>query len=87
MGYSVTPKYRVEGFDGQAFQQAWKGKATDKRLEAWVLSMNASFAPNGVNSHISKARGYIVRVATARIVEQSTGKVVASFRAPDFDLF
>ncbi len=90
MGRIVKAKYRMEiirtNHSGYMTPSVWRGRATDKRLAEAVRSMNQSFLPDGVNAHISRARGVVVQVLSARIVEQDTGIVVAEYNAPMFEV-
>lgn len=88
MGRSVTPKYRMEvrANVGYMTPSCWSGRATEKRLEDAVRSMNKSFLPDGVNAHVSKSRGVVVQILSAKLVEQSTGTVVAEYTAPMFEV-
>jgi len=94
MGYSKTPKYRIE-IDEQSpniglertHQMAWEGRATSKRLEEYVMMYAKSLEHGGVNYHISKDLGYIPYPVRARIVEQKTRKIVAQWQAAAFQVF
>ena len=88
MGRIVTPKYRMEVRTnvGSMTPSSWSGRATEKRLETAVKAENESFLPGGVNAHVSKAHGAVVRIIYARLVEQATGTVVAEYTAPAFEV-
>lgn len=97
MGRSIKPTFRVEYHDnpfapvdlGLHRCMCWNtkiwGRATEANLAAWRDKMNEGFAAGGCNEHISKARGYVVRVSHARIVRQATGEVVAEYAMPMFE--
>ena len=92
MGRSYMPTYRLEFWEhpqGAKHQQAWsKGcKATDYTLEEWIHSYAHSLESGGVNSHISTALGYIPYPCKASVVRQSTGEIVASWKAGMFQVF
>jgi hypothetical protein len=89
MGRSVTPKYRVETKEnvGAMTPAAWRGRATPARLAEWVEACNKSFLPGGVNGHVSESRGVVVYIHAAKIIEQATGRVVAEYKAPAFQVF
>jgi hypothetical protein len=87
MGKTVTPKWRLEVFDGKRWtEQAWSGRATTKRLEERVISIGKSYMPGGVNEHISKALGYVPLPVSARIVRNTGGNTFTKleWRAPMF---
>jgi len=88
MGKSVTPKYRceVKANIGYMTPSCWSGRATEKRLQDHIESLNESFLPGGINGHVSKSRNVIVQIHEARLVEQSTGRVVAVWKAPLFQV-
>ena len=90
MGRSVTSKYRVEyrirGTDGSAMMttpSCWwtrrDGRATAANLSTHCVAMEKSSQPGGVNAH-----GKPFCVLSARIVEQSSGDVVAEYTRPMF---
>jgi len=75
----------VSRVDGRAcYTQAWKGRATQEKLEAWRKAMNASFREGGSNAHI-RPRDTVPHINMARIVNQSTGRVVAETTMPMFE--
>ena len=97
MGRIVKPKYRLEYWDASDTRpdvgplvQAWrafgplKGKPDDRKLEAWVYRHVDSLKLGGCNEHISVALGYIPIPHRARIVNQFTGDIVATWKATMF---
>lgn len=92
MGKSYTPKYRLEFQDStrKAFSwecQAWKGKTTQKALEAWIFGYADSLKIGGVNEHISKALGLIPYPTKARIIRQADDQIMAEWEAGMFQCF
>lgn len=97
MGRSTTFKYRIEEgsdkrgwktFGGWRCADKGKGKPTDANLARWRNAMNASFLPGGVNHNKNYADRYsrtIPQVDGLRLVEQSTGRVVAVAPMPMFE--
>ena len=93
MGKIITPTYRIEVKEND-FTDSWHvmswnkeyGKPNTKNLENFVSKMNESYLPTGVNSHITKMRGYIVCVYKARIIHQKSGDIVAEWKAPSFQV-
>ena len=59
----MTPTYRLEfsesggslekGIYMRSHRQAWRGRATPKRLQEWVFAYARSLQVGGVNAHIS----------------------------------
>jgi hypothetical protein len=91
MGRSITPKYRVEMFRRNPFTgdrvsdvECWKGRASDTLLESYVLRLERSYKPGEVNGHISASFGYLPAYDAARIVDQKTGQVVATWKSAPF---
>jgi len=81
MGHSYTPKYRIElvvdNASRSAGSLAWDrryGRATAANLAKFVRSLEASFGPGGVNSHLKP-----VSYFSATIVRQSDGGLVAFY--------
>jgi hypothetical protein len=88
MGKSVTPKYRIESRDNQGKFAVWapKVRATPKALAEYMDDYNRSFLPGGVNWHVSKACGVVVYHSSAKLINQSTGEIVASWSASPFQV-
>lgn len=90
----TTPKYRVETRETgnpdpritESNTYPWKGRATVTRLEDWRQRMNKSFAPGGINFHVSKSRGVVIHIKGAKIIRQSDGEVIAETQAPLFEV-
>lgn len=57
------------------------GKPTDANLACYVADMVASHLPGGANERCGRDLG-IPDVRTARIIDQRTGEVVATYQAP-----
>lgn len=84
MKRDYTPVYRMAAWEapserfphGNYWEQAWKGKASEKRLREKVASYEASTRPGGVNEHLGERR-----VEAAKLVRQRTGEnvVLVSF--------
>ena len=95
MGKIVKPKYRVEmtGVTPAAWrvkgygQVPGYGKPTDANLEKFVHGYAKSLEIGGVNEHVSKALGHVPYPTSARIVDQDTGAVVASWKAGMFQVW
>ena len=86
MGRTITPTYRLEMEEqrlGSTSPAAWKGRPTDANLERYVLA----YVDGGVNVHLSESLGYMPIPHAARVVRQSTGQVVASWKAAMFQVF
>lgn len=85
MGRTVTPTFaltlRVPGF--YMTPSGWdckrQGRPSDATLAAAVEMFEASTRPGGCNAHL----GTTV-VSSAKVVRQSTGDVVAEYRAAAF---
>jgi hypothetical protein len=88
MGRIVTPKYRMEVKTnvGSLTPAAWRGRVTSKRLADHVEGLNQSFQPGGINAHVSDAKGAVMYVYAASIIEQRTGRVVAEWKAAPFQV-
>ena len=95
MGRTTTPMYRLETDpirlpDGRIVAStpvAWErryGLPTGPNIERWIRDMIASQKPGGSNAHLARAYGVILIPNGARIIRQSTGHVVARWRAPAF---
>jgi hypothetical protein len=80
MKRDYLPVYRLEAWEapserfpeGNYWVQAWRGKASEKRLCEKVASYEASTQPGGVNAHVGPRK-----VCRAQLVRQQTGAVVA----------
>ena len=93
----MTPTYRLEfsesggslekGIYMRSHRQAWRGRATPKRLQEWVFAYARSLQVGGVNAHISTMLGYVPFPASARIVRQRTGEIVATWKAGLFQVY
>ena len=92
MGRSYTPTYRVEVTvnNGKLDLYGWDckchGRPTNSNAEKYRRKLNESFGPKGVNWHISKSCGVVVHVSSVRVIRQSTGAVVATAKAPLFEV-
>jgi len=65
----------------------WRGKATQKRLEEYVMQYGKSLELGGANEHISKSLGYIPYPNKAILIRQSTNEVVATWQAAMFQVW
>lgn len=87
MGRSYTPKYRLEFTTtrpGYFTPGAWEvrgrygrhsdGKPTTANLDKWVTAFEDSLRPGKPNAHLG-----IFSVVTAKIINQFTGEVVATW--------
>ena len=83
MGKTVIPKYRLI-IDGQTL--LWRGRATYKRLEDYVMTYAESRKPGGCNAHISEGLGYIPYPKHAQIEYNNPGYpvIVVEWNAPMF---
>ena len=94
MGKSSTPKYRIElrsndpkrKWDSYAYLVKNYGKPTEANAKRFRNDMNASFQGGGTNYHITEGLGYVLHYSDAQIVEQKTGRVVAKYKAPVFEV-
>lgn len=85
MGKSITPKYRLEIYDNSGrHSQSWNGRASEKRLNDYILTYGKSLESGGVNFHLSKSLGFIPYPNKAEIIEQRSGQVVTRWNAPMF---
>lgn len=98
MGRSYTPKYRLEIKDNVGWhwlnwlprgQYGIKGHGapSEVNLEKYVRSYAKSLEIGGVNEHVSLALGYVPYPTAARIVNQETNEVVASWTAGMFQVW
>jgi hypothetical protein len=91
MGRSATPTHRVESTVnvGSIMPMAWNckqnGRATEDNLEKWRRDYNESFQPGGVNGP-RNGTDVILHISSARLVHQSTGRIVAETKAPMFEV-
>lgn len=88
MGRSTTPKYRIEFTTTRpgcwCTPQFWdvrgrngcpgNGLPTTQNIEKWVQALEESCQPGKPNAHVGP-----LQIKTARIVNQFTGEVVASW--------
>ena len=101
MGRSTTPTFRVEftktyklsGFNHMAWystdgpNRTGYGKPTEANLAKLIKHMNQSYQPGGANAHLQRAgQDRPSSITEARIVRQSTGKVVATYAVPMFEV-
>lgn len=89
MGRTVTAKYRMEmpGATAMSWFNKEKGKPTAANLEKYIHAYAKSLEPGGANEHVSEHFGYIPYPRWARIVEQSSGAVVAEWKAGTFQVW
>lgn len=84
MGRSYTPKYRIEHEGGDCVPKFWqhRDKPTSDGLFMLLCAYQLSCEPGNANEHVGKALGRTARLPkTARVVDQTTGKVVAAWEA------
>ncbi|MFA5049293.1 MAG: hypothetical protein WC516_09780 [Patescibacteria group bacterium] len=88
MGKSITPKYRIEidYNDHRVWNCKEYGKPTEKNLIRYIELYIQSLKIGGCNEHISKMLGYMPIPNKAKIINQFTGDIVASWNAPMFML-
>lgn len=92
MGRSVTPTHRVEVVTNVGTQTpfSWNRKDSGapnvKNLAKWREALNASFAPKGVNAHLSDALGVVLHVSKATLIHQRSDDIVAVVNAPLFEV-
>lgn len=84
---STTPTYRVETrvvdlatgkrvhYTPAAWDSKQSGRPTDANLATWCTGFEASTQPGGCNAHLG-----IQLIASAQVVRQATGTVVASYQ-------
>lgn len=83
MSRNRTPKYRVEltQEDSAPGNMCWPqdalGKPTLSTLQQFVIDLENSFRPGGVNAHV----GYH-RILSATVIHQKNGHVVVEWFAP-----
>ena len=99
MGGSRLVRYRIEVDVGHGRSDTggeWRtrsrygapgyGAPTNQNLAKWVKGMEQSARPGGVNAHLSKPHEpYWIN--SARIVDQLTGRTVATYRGASFRVF
>jgi len=90
MGRSTTPTYRVElrVHGAQQTPQAWHvrgqygakgyGKPTLPNLHEWVVGLEMSCLPGGVNAQVYEGFGYCP-ILSATIIRQRDGEVMAEW--------
>jgi hypothetical protein len=90
---SITPTHRIElrtndlkVMESYPWDSKHYGAATKANLEEWRTVMNASFQPGGVNEHITKARGVVPHIISAKLIHQQTSAVVAETEMPSFEV-
>lgn len=76
-----TSKYVAKWFDresGKWFPIDWPDlwEITDKQVERARRSLNKSFGPKGINSHVSTAMGVRVWFVKCLIVNRKTRKLI-----------
>ena len=96
MGRSYKLKYYVTYRDNTmspAMNDNWitydskrHGKPTDAVAENIRKKLNESFAPDGVNYHVSTARGVVIHVTKLKIIRQSDDAVMGEATAPMFEV-
>ena len=84
MGKTMTPTYRLEVKDRSGnWRQGWRGRATDRGLESYMVKYTDSLKVGGCNHHLCSG-GVMPIPNSAKIVNQKTGEVVATWKAPLF---
>ena len=93
MGRTTIPTYYAQVKDNTGpnlHHMVWDckrhGRPTAKNAERYRVSLNESFKLGGVNDHISKGYGFLVHTSEVRVVRNRTGEVVASAKAPMFEV-
>ena len=93
MGRTIIPTYYAETRDNRNLgwlHLAWNcrdhGWPSVENAERYRDSLNKSFKIGGVNEHISRSAGILVHVSELRIIHNKTGEVVASAKAPLFEV-
>jgi hypothetical protein len=90
MGKTYIPKYCVVTLETRVISGrlvrdsgtfAWKGRVSPAKLEAWRAAMNKSFGPGGSNEHLAGSR-----IHNCKVIENGTGRIVAEFKAPLFEI-
>jgi len=86
MGKTYTPKHRIEFKlnDGMTMGVAFKGRVTERTVASFVANMNHSFKPGNCNGHLSNK--ILLYVNSAKVIEQKSGNIVASYVAPMFQV-
>lgn len=98
MGRIITPRYRVEIADGflrkalglessTSWDPRRHGPANDQSLERYVFRYAQGFEHGGPNFRISRRLGFVPYPREARIVDQRTGRTVASWKAGLFQVW
>lgn len=91
MGKSFKPTYYARYRDQSGWHEiVWNsksnGRANDANAEQMRLALNRSFDRDGVNFHVSGARGYIIHVSQVEVIRNDmSGRVVARAAAPMFE--
>lgn len=63
------------------------GNPTDKNLEKFISKYGDSLKPGGINQHLSLSHGYIPYPSSAFIKDQTTGEIVATWKAAMFQIW
>lgn len=96
MGRSVKIKYVITVRCADPYMgitpMAWRtrrdgqipgyGKPNEANLAHWVEMHNRSLEPGGCNEHVGRG----ARAVSAKIVDQDTGSVVATYMVPLFEV-
>lgn len=83
---TVIPTYRIE-MDVPGFRYspiAWKGRATQKRLDDWVATHIESLKTGGANEHLSEDAGYMPIPQTVRLIHQDSNQEICRWEHPPF---
>lgn len=94
MGKTIKPKYCViirANFGTVKPYAAWSvkdyGRVTQKNVDAWRDTLNASFQTGGVNAHLTSTYGYVPHVSYAAVCLNNARFVpIVESNAPMFEI-
>lgn len=90
MGHSTTPTFRTEvkgnthNFEMFRWDCKTNGRPTQKNVDRYRSALNKSFQPGGVNFHAGER--VAAHVSEVNVIRQAGGDVVATSKAPMFEV-
>jgi len=87
MGRQTTPKYRIVIKGNMEFtSHGTNKKMNDAALEQYRKDYNKSFNKGGVNYNPGDGTNVIPHISRCTMIEQASGRVVATAVAPMFEV-